>query len=258
MAKMGVLFSLTMLASVALAQIPEASGITSPEAKVSSDQIAAHGTLVAELAKPIDARKAKADSRVEVRLTMDLLSHGEIVIPRGTKIIGYIIGSKTPGKEIRGSEVEITFDRIVLKNRREIPLKATIQAVGAPAVARVPSTESVSDLGLASQTQSRPAPGPNEMRSIAEATYPGSRHPANSAVGTGEPRSSGPNGSPTQLLGPASQGVFGMKGVVLRGTAYGSAITSSSGDLHLKNGTQLVLRILDSSALADFLGRTKN
>ena len=54
---------------------------------------------MAELAKSVDAKKAKADDKIEARLTMDLLSHGKVEIPRGAKIIGHITDAKTGVKQ---------------------------------------------------------------------------------------------------------------------------------------------------------------
>jgi hypothetical protein len=248
-----------MLAAMALAQDPVALQSTSPAAHAPLSQIAARGTFVAELARAVDARKAKAEDPIEARLTMDLLSHGEIVIPRGTRIIGHVISATAQAEEAPGSTLEIAFDHIVLKNRREIPLKATIQAVGAPIQSSVTRNETADNPDLWAQTQSRPAPGPNEMRSIAETTYPGSRRPANAVAGAGEPVNGGsPDVSLARALGPTSHGVVGMKGIALSNTAIGSAITSSGRNLRLKGGTQLVLRVFESPALADFLDRAKN
>ncbi len=252
----GVLVSLLagILAAMALAQSPAASQTTSPAAKASLGQIAAGGAIVAELAKSVDAKKAKADDKIEARLTMDVLSHGEIVIPRGTKIIGHVIDARTRTKQVPESMVEIAFDRIVLKNEREIPLKATIQAVGAPTQI---SASVISD--LAGQTESRPAPGRNEMRNISEHAIPGSLRPAYSAGGAEEPTGSGgPHRDLAQSLGPTSQGVVGMKGIALSNTAQGSALSSTSKNVHLSSGTKLVLRVTEPQVLADSLRRTRN
>ena len=128
-----------ILAAMALAQSP-ASQTASPAARASLGQIAASGAIVAELAKSVDAKKAKTDDKIEAKLTMDVLSHGAIVIPRGTKIIGHVIDARARTKQVPQSMVEIAFDRIVLKDGREIPLKATIQAVGVPMQVSAPAS----------------------------------------------------------------------------------------------------------------------
>jgi len=195
---------------------------------------------VAELAKSVDAKKAKADDKIEARTTKDVLAHGEIVIPRGTKIIGHVTDARARTKQVPESMVEIAFDRIVLKNGREIPLKATIQAVGAPMQTSAPA---ISDLaGPNTAGGPRSAPGMNERRSTIGNAFPGFLRPANLA----------------QSPGPTRQGVVGMKGIALSNTAQGSAISSTSENVHLSSGTQLVLRVTDPQVLADSLRRTRN
>ena len=242
----------------AMAQSPAVSQTKNSAARASLGQIADGRAIVAELAKSVNARKAKANDKIEARLTMDVLSHGEIVIPRGTKIIGHVIDARARTKQVAESRVEIAFDRIVLKNGREIPLKAMIQAVGAPMQTSAPGNEDVSDLDLARHTESRPVQGPNEMRSILATAYPGSRRTANAAAGgVEEPDSGGPH-SKGPSLGSFSQGVVGMKGIALSNTAQGSAISSTSENVHLSSGTQLVLHVTELQVLADSLLRTRN
>ncbi len=247
----GVLISLVaaILAAMALAQSPAASQTTSPAAKAPLGRIATEGAIVAELAKSVDAKKAKTDDKIEAKLTMDVLSHGAIVIPRGTKISGHVIDARARTKQAPQSMVEIAFDRIVLKDGREIPLKATIQAVGAPMLTSAPGNEDASDLDLARQTESRPPPGPQEWKSISRTPSPASIRAANSAGGAEEPPDRG---------GPHRQHVVRMKGIALSNTAQGSAISSTSENVHLSRGTQLVLRVTEPQVLADSLRRTRN
>ena len=245
----------SILPAMALAQTPAASQTASSVAKAALGLVAAAGAIVAELARPVDARKAKAGDKIEARVTMDVLARGEIVIPRRSKIIGHVTDAKARTKQEPESVVEIAFDRIVLKNGREIPLKATIQAIGASMQASAPSNAGAGDLDLARQTELRPAPGRNEMASIAQNTFPGSRRPANSAGNVEEPTDSGGPRKPS--LGTTSQGVFGMKGIALANTAQGSAISSSTMNVHLGGGTQLVLRMTEPQALSS-IRRTGN
>jgi len=247
----GALISLVaaILAAIALAQSPAASQTTSPAAKAPLGPIAAGGAIVVELAKSVEAKKAKTDDKIEAKLTRDVVSHGAIVIPRGTKIIGHVIDARARTKQAPQSTVEIAFDRMVLKDRREIPLKATIQAVGTPMLTSASDNEDASDLDLARQTGSRPPPGPQEWKSISRTPSSASIRAANSAGGAEEPTDRG--GQP----GPH---VVRMKGIVLSNTAQGSAISSTSENVHLSSGTRLVLRVTEPQVLADSLPRIRN
>ena len=243
MATRGVLISLVaaVLAAMAWAQSPAASQTTSPAASASLSQIPPGGSMVAELATSVDVRKAKTGDKIEAKLTMDALSHGKIAFPRGTKIIGHVTDARARTRQVPESRLEIAFDCLVLKNGREIPLRATIQAVGAPMQASAPAT---GDLGEQGQGQGPDdAPGPNGMKKI-RTTNPDSLRPAYAGRSAEEPTDTGgPQKNSAQSLGPTSQGVVRMKGITLSNTAQGSAISSTGKNVHLSSGTQLVLRV---------------
>ena len=244
------------LVAMASAQSLTASQATNPVSKVSS-QIEVRATVQAQLAKSIDAKRAKVGTPVEAKLTMDLLSHGKILLPRNTEIIGHIIDAKVRTKQVPESRVEIAFDRIVLKSGGKIPLKAMIQAVGAP-IGTSTVDQDVGDLDLAKQMQSRPGPGLAEMKSIIAASFPGSRRPANSADGADATFNGGSQANMARSLGPANQGVSGIKGIAISNTAQGCAISSTRENVHLSNGTQLVFRLLEPQVLEDSLQKTRN
>ncbi|MGA8374359.1 MAG: hypothetical protein WB758_07100 [Candidatus Sulfotelmatobacter sp.] len=255
MAMRGVLVSLVapILAATALAQSPAVSQTTNGAANASLGQIADGGAIVAELAKSVNARKSKAYDKIESRVTMDLLWHDKVVIPRGTKIVGRVTDARARTKDVPESTVKIAFDRVVWSGGREVPLKATIQALGAPMHTSAPG---VSDVDFAGETGSRSSLGPNGMRRI-QMTNPDSLRPAYAGRSVEEPDSSGPH-KDSPLLGPFSQGVVGMKGITLSNTAQGSAISSTSENVHLSSGTQLVLHVAELQVLADSLLGTKS
>src|SRR5258708_34093262 len=63
---------------------------------------------------------------------MDLLSHGQVVIPRDTKVIGHVTEAKPHSKESPESSGGLSFDRISLKDGRELPMRSSVQAIGRP------------------------------------------------------------------------------------------------------------------------------
>jgi hypothetical protein len=212
------------------------------------------GAIVAELAKPVSARKNKLNDKIECNVTMALLLHGKIALPRGTKIFGHITDSRTRSKEVPESVVKIDFDRAVLKDGREIPLVVTIQALGTPMQS---SATNYTDLDAVNQTGLQPPLGINGMRRMQATAFPGSHRPANAEAGgsapdTGALRRDGP------ALGPLSQGVIGMKGISLSSASQGSAISSTHENIRLRSGTQLVLHFAEPQALLDSLAGTKN
>jgi hypothetical protein len=232
----------------AMTQSPAVSQSANDAANASLGQIAEGGAIVAELVKSVDARKAKANDKIEGRVTMDLLWHGKVVLPRGTKIIGRITDARARTKDVAESTVQIAFDRVVWSGGREVQLRDTIQALGA---AMHTSAPDVSDFDSAGETGPQSDLGRSAMRRI-QATNPDSLRPAYASNGAEEPDSSGPNKN-GRLLGPFSHGVFGLKGITLRNTAQGCAISSTSENVRLSSGTQLVLHVAELQVLADSL-----
>jgi hypothetical protein len=248
-----VILGAGILLGIASAQAPTSSLPASPP----TSQVTAGGTVVAEFTRSVDARKVKRDDKIEARLTMDVLSRGEVLVPRGTRIVGHIIDARSRTRDTPDSRIELSFDQIVLKNGREIPLKASIQALGAPIQTLATSYNESTDMNAASQTRSGEAVGKNEMVNIKRET-PGTLGPTNSGIASEETMdSSTARVNMARSLGPRNRGVFGMKYIELSGTTQGSAISSTRQNVHLDSGTQLVLHIADPQAFADSLRQTR-
>jgi hypothetical protein len=259
MAMRGVLVWLiaSALTAMALVQKPATSQSANPAPMPPGH--AAGGVIVAELSKSIDARKARAGDKIEARVTMDVLAHGEIVIPRGTKIVGHVSDAKARTKQAPGSMVEIAFDRLLLKRGREVLLQATIQAIGVRTQTSAEGNEAVGDTAGPETVGPQSAPGRNEQRRILGSAFPGSLTPANAGAVTDKSANSGGSSRDSaRSLEPSRQGVIGMKGIALSQTAQGSAISSTRENVHLSSGTQLVLRVTEPQVLVDSLRRAKN
>src|SRR2546425_6184037 len=130
--------AVALLTGVSLAQSSAASqtnATASQNASAStaqatdSGQIAAGTTIRAEVAKSVDAKKAKQGDEVVAKTTEDVKSNGQVVIPKGSKIVGHVTEVKARGKGESDSAVGIAFDRATLKDGREMPLSASIQAI---------------------------------------------------------------------------------------------------------------------------------
>src|SRR6266436_7240778 len=107
---------------------PPGSAVQAPAA----NQLASGTIISVELSKTLDAKKVKANDKIEARTAMDLLAHGQIVIPRNAKIIGHVTEAKAHSKQSPGSMVGIAFDRVLMKDGRGLPLQAAVQAIGRP------------------------------------------------------------------------------------------------------------------------------
>lgn len=203
-------------------------------------QIPAGVVIPAQLSKSVDAKKAKPGDKVEAKTTMDLLSHGQVVIPRDTKVIGHVTAAKPRSKESPDSNVALAFDRISLKDGRDVPVKASVQAIGRSLNAQAGNVGEPSGAAPAGMPSSG---APDSRGTMAGSSRPSgaSSYPSStpSQMPSGATETGGPSGV---ALDPHSQGVIGMKGLALNSSGEGSVISSTSSNVHLDSGTQLVLR----------------
>ncbi len=144
-----VLFTAIVCAQVA----PQPAVVPNSPAQAPPANGLAPGTILSvELSKALDAKKLKANDKFEARTAIDLLSHGQIVIPRNTRIIGHVTEAKAHSRQSPGALVGITFDRALMKDGRELPLKAAVQAIARPPSDPANATSStVSPLGPTSK-----------------------------------------------------------------------------------------------------------
>ena len=244
--------AIAFAATAALSQTPQPStaasqGVRAPSTSQANagDALLPSGTAIpAELSKSVDAKKVKAGDKIEAKVTMDLLSHGQIVVPRDSRIMGHVTEAKPRSKESPESRVGVAFDRISLKNGRELSLRTTVQAIG-PSMKQAPFPENGNEV---------PGQAPPDMHAGTTPTWRGtsgapgaSSRPNGSASPRGIPEDM-PAGTPPSenstgmALDPKSQGVIGMKGLSLSSSEQGSVLRSNTSNIHLDGGTQLVLR----------------
>jgi hypothetical protein len=198
----------------------------------------APGTIIrVELAKTIDAKKAKVGDEVIAKTMDDFRSDkNEVLAPRGSKVVGHV-AEASPHEHDSASMLGIVFDKMIMKNGAEIPLKASIQAIGWPqsntAAANQPGGYPGSpapSMGNAGNTPGMPGRG---------GAAPGA---ANGAPST--PEGTDATGGYGQLT-PKDQGVVGMSGVSLSaGAAQDSLVSSPKHNVKLDSGTQMILRVI--------------
>ncbi len=233
-----------------------ASQSTSSSAAQATDssQLAAGTTIRAELAKTVDAKKAKQGDEVVAKTSDDVKANGQVVIPKGSKLIGHVTDAKARTKGESESMLGIAFDKAILKGGgREIPLNATIQALAAPAQNNAANEELSAPPygggGAPSSAPGRPQGGMNggvaPVGSVAGTATKAAGDVGNTAAGTVNNAAGGiaANG---QLSGN-SQGVVGISGLSLSAAAanntQGSVITSQQRNVKLDSGTRMMLRV---------------
>ena len=206
-----------------------------------ANQIAPGTIIPAELAKGLDAKKAKLNDEVVAKVAEDLLAHGQIIIPRGSKIVGHVIEVKSRSKTEPESTIGIVFDRLLLKDGRTTPLQVAVQAIRGPA--RPPSTMD-SEMGGSAGVPAIPGRGPTDgIDPIGGArSYPNSSdtHPNIPGPTAGGDK---PTSASTGGLSSSTHGVVGLSGLSLTSSAQASVFTSTSQNVHLDSGSQMLLLV---------------
>ncbi len=244
-----LLVSLAWAAAQARAQSARAAGQAAP----AGPALAPGTVLGAELSKGIDAKKAKVGQEVVAKAVADLRdTNGNLVIPRGAKLVGHVTQAQAASKEQPQSSLGIIFDKVEAKHgkeSKEIALHAGIQALAKPE----PSP----------MMQGQEAEGPSGPGGGGEAPgggQPGMGGGGRSTGGMGgssmpQQRQGGEMGGPMGPQGggggPAlnanSHGVIGIPNLTLSPQASpteGSVLSSSRGNVKLDSGTMLVLRVI--------------
>jgi hypothetical protein len=236
------------------------SSSTSANAGRSSASLSSGTAMNASLSQPVDARKNKPGDQVTAKTTEATKSEGKVVIPRGTKLIGHVTECKQRSKEEKESALGIVFDKAILKNGEEIPLNVTIRALAAAQTAASGSvggddlSAGGGAMGSARASGGGALGGVQSTAGAAAGTVTNTAANAGGVAGgavnstvnaAGATRGAVGGLNAAGQLTSNSQGVFGIEGLNLNSAAsnstQGSLITSTSKNVHLDSGTQLLL-----------------
>lgn len=239
---------------------------SSAQAGQNSAQLASGTTMQAVLSQPVDAKKNKPGDTVTGKNTQAVKSDGQVIVPKGSKLVGHVTEAKARGKGESESALGIAFDKAILKNGQEVPLNATIQAlaVGETAASSSFDEASLAGAGSAMASGSGSAPSRGGLGGVtstaggAVGAAAGSTGNVGRVAGGGLNSTAGATGSATAATGGAvgglnsagqfasnSRGVFGLNGLNLNSAAsngtQGSLITSPDKNIHLDSGTRMLL-----------------
>jgi hypothetical protein len=248
----------------------QASSNTAAETSAQAGQGAAHlpnGTsLSAALTQSVDAKKNKPGDPIAAKTTEPAKSGGQVVLPKGTKLVGHVTEAKARGKGESESAVGIVFDKAILKNGQEVPLNTSVQALAA-AQSAASTSAGDDDLaaggGIAGSGASSGRAVGGAVGGVRSTTGGATGAVTNTAARTGGVATgtaggvnaasnvAGATRGTTGGLNTAgrltsnSQGVFGLEGINLNSAVSnnsgGSLITSTNKNVHLDSGTQLLL-----------------
>ncbi|HEY6251849.1 MAG TPA: hypothetical protein VI685_17970 [Candidatus Angelobacter sp.] len=234
---------------VALAVLAMASPSTGQSSNLSNSSSTSaappQGTaLIVELAKSVDAKKAKVGDPVKTKVIQDVISSGKLVIPRGSMVTGHVTAAKAYSQGDPQSILGVVFDKVALKHGQQMTFNAFWQALAPPVEVPDVLTSSDYDGGQAGGSQpvshgpSRPLVDPRDRvdhtreDALRNASDPNS-------YGTGL------NTLHNGMLSNGNRGVFGMPGVSFKSQSGTSApeLISTKASIKLESGTQMVLEI---------------
>lgn len=214
--------------------------------------------LVVELNKSVNSKKAKLGDPVKATLTQDVIEHGKIVIRRGSKLVGHVTEVKPRSKDNQESRLGLVFDKAMLKGGEEIDFNAVVRALappvrfgavdkpdmmGPPAMGISNSSNGPQPLsapsGTGGSSSNRAAAGANNTTgSVTNQASRAAQYASTSYGGTLVPEGG--------MMGGGSRGIFGIPGLKLgppeKGQT-GSVISSTSQNVKLDGGTQMVIQV---------------
>jgi hypothetical protein len=268
---------LTFIAGAALVCGPAVYGQASATAATQADQqstaqtnsnaasVSSSAGFNAELNTSVDSKKAKTGDPVVAHTTETTKSNGQVVFPKGTKLVGHVTQATARAKGGSDSSLGVVFDKAVMKNGQEVPIQATIQAI-AVAPSSVPAPGGYPDsMGETGAPVTNPGTGTSRgpMGGVAstagEATGNLAATATDKAANVGQAAQSTVNAaggatanaagatgglSSSGQLTSNSRGVFGLKDLTLNSSSnatQGSVITSTKKNVKLDSGTRLLL-----------------
>lgn len=229
--------------------------------------------MLVELTRTLKAKKLKPGDKVKAEVAQDVVSHGKVIIPVETELLGHVTEVSVRDEASTESRLGIVFDRILLKHYHDINFQAVVQAV-APAVVKRSRVDEPSQMLPPSMVggarDSAPSPvgrsnSPLTNRGQANSSASSAMSSANSATSFETPLTVkqsptnsaasgtaavqlevGPGGKPLSIGMP--RGVTGLKGLSLSSgpdaSTPGPLIVSNTDNVKLESGTQILLHVL--------------
>ena len=199
-------------------------------------------TVFAVLTNSLESKNAIVGQQLILQSISDVVVSGEIIIPRGSKIIGQVTDVITKGKDRARSGLAIVIEKAVKKDGTEIPVQAIIAAVAAPRDGSLSS-----DPAYGMMHSNEPKMTSSGLGTVAGTGTlpPSSKASSTAAVATADLKG---RMDERLLLDENSNGAIGYKGLALSWSLASSPpftiFATDSKNLRLENGTQMLLRMV--------------
>jgi hypothetical protein len=229
-------------------------------------------SLLVELSKTLKAKKLKPGDKIKAEVVQDVVSHGKVIIPVETQVIGHVTEVSVRDGGNPESRLGIVFDRILLKHYHDVNIRAVVQAVQPPVMRRSRVDEPSQMLPPSMMVGMRPASsvvpgrssGPTATRTVSappstamsesnsgvtmQAPLTVKQSPStHTETGSSAAQLGGKGKGGTSMSVGTPLGVTGIKGLSLASptaSTPGPVMVSKSENIKLESGTQVLLRVL--------------
>jgi hypothetical protein len=196
-------------------------------------------TVVAELDKSLDSKTALIGDEFTLRTIKSVVVDGQIVIPKGSRLLGRVGGVVNKGKSESETKLVVIVDKAALAGEVVLPVQAIIVATAAP------EKSLDSDPTYAMMHSNEPKMSGSARTASSSGTLPpSSKANSNAAVATAEIKG---KLEERVRLTEESQGVFGYEGINITWyLAMPPPLTifaTKSKQLKLEPGTQMLIRM---------------
>ncbi len=198
-----------------------------------------------ELVSKLDSKTAKIGDSVVLQTKSPAKTADGTEIPKGSKLVGHVIGAQPSGAAGENSQVALQIDQLELKGGQSVPVRSQIQSIS-------PSGGAASDAMSAPPASSSPNPGAAGNNSTGGAT--GAPQAAPGYSGAAPARSEGPApGTVVAKTGQIAISTTSIPGVLLANNAPGqqdprmsrasSILVGAKQDIQLESGTRMVVGV---------------
>ena len=256
---------LTTTISAGLVQAQKSS--TSGSATASSDtavskqgrqvNLESNTQLAAQLENSLDARHAKVGDRVALKTTQAVKQNGEVVVPKGARLLGHVTEVQQRTKSNGESRIGVVFDRLQ-KGSLDMPITATIISITqARSQARAGDSSMDSDMMSSSSVRSSSSGGNQRggggLLSGAGSTVGGVVNTTTSTVGNVAGTTTNTVGSTVgTTTGTAGNLTGSLRGLQISQSTSasaegGSTLSLGGGNLRLESGATFNLLVSSST-----------
>ena len=256
-----IVLALAVSTSVAVAQKTKTSGSVSAgnETSVSKQgrevNLASNTALAAQLENSLDARHAKVGDKVVLKTTQAVKQSGEVIVPKGAKLLGRVTEVQQRTKSNGESRIGIAFDRLQ-KGALDMPITASIVSITQGRTrtrAMDSSVESETMASSSTRTTTRSSNGDGLLNGVGN-TVGGAVNTTTSTVGNVAGTTTNAIGSTVGTTTNTAGNLTGsLKGLqITQSTSAsaegGSTLSLNSGNLRVESGATFNLLVSSSTS----------